>query len=155
MTKNSIEKFATTSAARQWRRRRLLSGDMCRNKSLQVLLVGLTCLLAATVGVVQANDNLRVAFQWKQVDFNYPSEALRRAALASGSFVPENVIPVGLEVYKSRLFLTLPRWRTGVPASLVYIDMNGNDGGRRNVFAKLVSAKSILVYLAKYRYLPS
>lgn len=99
-------------------------GGMCRNKSLQVLLlVVVGCLLPV---VVQANDNLRVAYQWKQMDFNYPSAAARANAIASGAFIPENVIPVGLEVYKTRLFMTLPRWKTGVPASLVYIDMAGN-----------------------------
>lgn len=59
------------------------------------------------------------------MDFNYPNAAARANAIASGAFIPENVIPVGLEVYKTRLFMTLPRWRTGVPASLVYIDMAG------------------------------
>lgn len=114
MTKNSIWKFATT-----------LRGGVWRNKSLHsqlliVLLLGISYFLTA-----QANDNLRVAYHWKQVDFNYPSEAARANAISSGSFIPENVIPVGLEVYKTRLFLTLPRWKTGVPASLVYIDMAG------------------------------
>lgn len=116
MTKNSIGKFATT----------LRGGNMCRNKSLHsqllILLVGSISLLLTAV---HANDNLRVAYHWKQVDFNYPSAAARANAISSGSFIPENVIPVGLEVYKTRLFLTLPRWKTGVPASLVYIDMAG------------------------------
>ncbi len=68
--------------------------------------------------MVQCNDNLRVAYQWKQIDWKYPSDETRAEAIANKSFVPENVIPVGLEVYQSRLFITLPRWKTGVPASL-------------------------------------
>lgn len=101
---------------------------MCRNKSrLQVLVVVLVAVFMASCLVTgaQANDNLRVAYQWKQMDFNYPSAAARANAIATGAFVPENVIPVGLEVYKTRLFMTLPRWKSGVPASLVYIDMAG------------------------------
>lgn len=89
-----------------------------------VLSVGLL-VVAAVISIVHGNDNLRTAFHWKQVDFKYPDEALRQLALSSRNYVPENVIPVGLEVYKNRLFLTLPRWKTGVPASLAYIDMNG------------------------------
>lgn len=114
----SIEKFATTI------------GGKCRNKSLQLLALLPLLLL---VPVVQANDNLRVAYQWKQVDFNYPNAAARANAIQSGAFVPENVIPVGLEVYKQRLFMTLPRWKTGVPASLVYIDMAGKHAVQINV----------------------
>lgn len=71
------------------------------------------------------NDNLRVAYEWKQIDFKFPSDEARSEAIANKSFIQENVIPVGLEVYQSRLFITLPRWKTGVPASLAYIDING------------------------------
>lgn len=70
------------------------------------------------------NDNLRVAYQWNQIDFEFPSEADRAEAIRSGDYVAENVIPVGLEVYKKRLFVTLPRWKTGIPASLAYININ-------------------------------
>ena len=115
-TKNLISKRATSLIGSKW----------CRNKSLQsVLLLLASVLLLLLAVVVDANDNLRVAYHWKQVDFNYPSASARASAISSGTFIPENVIPVGLEVYQNRLFLTLPRWKTGVPASLVYIDMSG------------------------------
>lgn len=81
-------------------------------------------LFALFVSVV-ANDNLRVAYQWKQIDFEYPNIEERQAAIANETFIQENVMPVGLEVYKNRLFITLPRWKKGVPASLAYIDLNG------------------------------
>lgn len=85
------------------------------------LLIGAILFLQQTL----ANDNLRVAYQWSQIDFEFPSEADRANAIASGDYRAENVIPVGLEVYKRRLFLTLPRWKTGIPASLAYINING------------------------------
>lgn len=74
---------------------------------------------------VECNDNLRVAYEWKQIDFNYPSEEQRQQAIDSKEFIAANVIPLGLEVYRSRLFVTLPRWKGGVPASLAYLDLNG------------------------------
>lgn len=76
---------------------------------------------------VTAHDNLKVAYQWKQIDFEYPNIEERQAAIASGNFIQENNLPVGIEVYRDRLFVTLPRWKKGVPASLAYIDLNGND----------------------------
>lgn len=82
-------------------------------------------LLALFVTSVVANDNLRVAYQWKQMDFEFPDIQERQAAITNLTFISENVIPVGLEVYKNRLFITLPRWKKGVPASLAYIDLNG------------------------------
>ncbi|XP_021711969.1 protein yellow-like [Aedes aegypti] len=85
------------------------------------LLIGVILFLRPAL----ANDNLRVAYQWSQIDFEFPSEAARSSAIASGDYIAENVIPVGLEVYKRRLFLTLPRWKAGIPASLAYINING------------------------------
>lgn len=82
-------------------------------------------LLALLATNVVANDNLRVAYQWKQMDFEFPNIDERQAAIANLTFISENVIPVGLEVYKNRLFITLPRWKKGVAASLAYIDLNG------------------------------
>lgn len=69
-------------------------------------------------------DNLRVAFEWKQVDFEYPSSEARQEAINNRDFVPENNLPLGLEVYGDRLFITLPRWKSGVAASLTYIKLS-------------------------------
>lgn len=75
--------------------------------------------------VIVSADHLKVEYQWKQIDFEYQSVDDRQAAISSGNFIQENVIPVGLEVHKNRLFITLPRWKKGVPASLAYIDLEG------------------------------
>lgn len=83
------------------------------------LLFALTCILNV------ADCRLHVKYEWKQIDFAYPSAEDRQNAIDNQTFVPENVIPVGLEVYDHRLFVTLPRWRNGVPASLAYINLNG------------------------------
>lgn len=90
-----------------------------------VLLLGMAFGMAM-VTLVASNDNLRVAYQWNQIDYEFPGGNDDRAeAIRSGAYVPQNVIPVGLEVYKKRLFLTLPRWKPGIPASLAYINING------------------------------
>lgn len=73
---------------------------------------------------IVAADHLKVEYQWKQIDFEYESVDRRQAAIQSMEFIQENVVPVGLEVYKNRLFVTLPRWKKGVPASLAYIDLD-------------------------------
>ena len=90
-------------------------------------LLSLLCVASFLLGQVVSNDNLKVAYQWKQVDYEFTDAAARKQAIESKEFIPENVIPVGLEVYKNRLFITLPRWKTGVPATLTYIDLNGKN----------------------------
>ncbi|KAJ6646949.1 Protein yellow [Pseudolycoriella hygida] len=89
-----------------------------------VVLTILTAVLHITH--IQCNDNLRVAYQWKEIDFEYRSARDREEAINSKSFIQGHVVPVGLEVYQTRLFITLPRWKSGVPASLAYIDITDN-----------------------------
>lgn len=80
-------------------------------------------MLTTAIAVVQCN--LQVLYQWKEIDFQYSTLDERRLAIDNQTFIPENVVPVGLEVYGNRLFITLPRWKNGVPASLAYINLNG------------------------------
>lgn len=95
--------------------------------SIRVLAVAVLLLLLCSSVVNGQQQRLRVAYEWRQIDFAYPSAELRAQAIADGSFVPANVIPVGVERAGDRLFVTLPRWKRGVPASLAYVDMNNGE----------------------------
>lgn len=59
------------------------------------------------------------------VDFDFPSPESRAWALDSGSYKQENNLPLGLEVFKDKLFVTVPRWKSGVPASLNFVPIGG------------------------------
>lgn len=74
-----------------------------------------------------AAKNLELKFQWKTIDFDFESAEKRQEAIRGRTFIPENVIPVGLDIYKDRLFLSLPRLKSGVPASLAYINLTEVD----------------------------
>lgn len=52
-------------------------------------------------------------FAWQKLDFSYPDERSRQLAIASGEYVPENALPVGIEIWRNKLFVTIPRWRNG------------------------------------------
>ncbi|XP_018561103.1 protein yellow [Anoplophora glabripennis] len=82
----------------------------------------LPVLLASTRGMVM--DNLKVAYQWKMLDYVYPTETERQEALQSRRFFPEHNIPTGLEVFEDRLFVAIPRLRRGVAASLAYLNIS-------------------------------
>lgn len=71
------------------------------------------------------NTKLRERFSWKMVDFDFPSEQARNEAIRSGEYVPENNLPLGLEAWKNKLFVTLPQWKGGTAATLTYIDLDG------------------------------
>ncbi|XP_072931763.1 uncharacterized protein [Epargyreus clarus] len=57
-------------------------------------------------------------YRWKQIDFDYPTTDDREAAINNGQFIQRNVIPLGIERWKNRVFVSTPRWKKGVPASL-------------------------------------
>ena len=42
--------------------------------------------------------NVRIFKQWRQMDFQFPSNAVRQQAINSGSYVPANVIPIDVAV---------------------------------------------------------
>lgn len=77
--------------------------------------------------VHDAVKNLELKFQWKTIDFTYDTAEDRQKAIEEQTFIPENVIPVGLDIYGNRLFLSLPRLRHGVPATLAYINLTEVD----------------------------
>lgn len=52
-------------------------------------------------------------FTWKTMDFAYPDERSRMLAIASGEYIAENSLPVGIEIWRNKLFVTVPRWRDG------------------------------------------
>lgn len=90
---------------------------------LAILLLG--CCACAVRSI---NDRLREVYSWRQVDFAFPDQATREAAVASGEYVPANNLPLGLEVWRDRLFVTVPRWKTGVVSSLNYVCLgSGNN----------------------------
>ncbi|KAJ8923289.1 hypothetical protein NQ315_001846 [Exocentrus adspersus] len=82
----------------------------------------LPVLIASTRCMVM--DNLHVAYQWRMLDFVYPSELSKQEALHSKAFFPEHNVPTGLEVFEDRLFVSIPRLKTGVAASLAYINIS-------------------------------
>lgn len=69
------------------------------------------CLLILSVLslalVVRAK--LEEKFHWKQLVFDWPSEEAEKAAIKSGEYVVENNLPLGLERWNNKLFITVPR----------------------------------------------
>ncbi|NP_001154989.1 yellow-b isoform X1 [Nasonia vitripennis] len=84
-----------------------------------MLVIGL--LFVATVSGAAAIDHLHVKYQWKQIDYDWPNEETKRLF---PKYKQEDNLPLGLEVAGDRLFITVPRWRQGVVASLNYIKIN-------------------------------
>ncbi|XP_063364137.1 protein yellow [Cydia amplana] len=88
--------------------------------------MGLRSLLLLSLACLASSDKLHLVFEWSQLDYQYASPEARQQAIASKTFIPENNIPMGVEVYEDRLFVTVPRWKYGVPSTLNYVNLKDN-----------------------------
>lgn len=71
------------------------------------------CLVAYGWTSVIATYKLQEHFEWNVLDFEYSSEGTRTQAVKTGRFIPENNLPVGMELWGDKLFVSVPRWKQG------------------------------------------
>jgi len=62
-----------------------------------------------------ALSSYETVFAWKQLDFSFPDQWNQSA------FISENNIIAGVKIHQDKMFLTVPRWRHGVPATLNFV----------------------------------
>lgn len=94
------------------------------SKSPRIISRGFLLLLA--LGLVNHSDGRKVfgqhfgraplleRYAWRVLDWAYPDEASRQQAIANREFIPENGLPVGIEIWRNKLFVSVPRWRDGM-----------------------------------------
>lgn len=71
--------------------------------------------------IVLATFKLQEHFEWNALDFEYPSEQARVQALKTGRYIPENNLPVGIELWGDKIFVTVPRWKQGMYIYTVHL----------------------------------
>ncbi|CRL03754.1 CLUMA_CG016415, isoform A [Clunio marinus] len=78
-------------------------------------------------------NDLVLVEQWNKLDFDFPTQELRDEAIAQGLFVAENAFPIDVDVDyadvidDTRIFVTIPRFSTGIPITLGYLTISNND----------------------------
>lgn len=70
-------------------------------------------VLLAIAGSARATYKLQERYNWNQLDFAFPSQTIKDQAIASGDYIPTNGLPVGVEHWGNKLFVSVPRWRDG------------------------------------------
>lgn len=84
-------------------------------------LLFLVCLTITT------GHTLNTVYSWKQVEFELPNDSIRNGYIASRDYIPENNMPLGLAVWHKRMFVTVPRWKKGVLATLNSFSIDDNE----------------------------
>lgn len=78
----------------------------------------LLLILATVVTVSLCHEPFQVIFQWNTIDVIWPSEELRQYAIRKREYIPANNFIAGIKYWKDKMYLTMPRWREGVPVTL-------------------------------------
>lgn len=69
----------------------------------------LLCLTLLIASVARSSQSLTEKFAWKELDFSWPSDEVKQAALRDGSYSQFNNLPLAFDVWKDKIFLTVPR----------------------------------------------
>lgn len=48
-------------------------------------------------------------FTWRELEFVWPTDDARHEALLNGKYVPSNNLPLAFDVWRDKIFLTVPR----------------------------------------------
>lgn len=75
---------------------------------LSTLLL-LSCFYGLTELMGISAARLEERFAWKQVEFDWPDSAAEQEAIANGQYIKEHNLPLGVERWQNKLFITVPR----------------------------------------------
>lgn len=89
---------------------------------IKLLLLSLSVLLIVKLST--AAFTINTVAQWNSFDFKFPSTTIEQNARNSGEYVPGNSLAIDVAVFnnceasRKKVFVTFPRFGTGVPFSL-------------------------------------
>lgn len=52
---------------------------------------------------------LEEKYTWQQLEYAWPSDVVKQQAIQSGRYKIEDNLPLGLDVWRDKLFITVPR----------------------------------------------
>ncbi|XP_077299265.1 protein yellow-like [Arctopsyche grandis] len=66
-------------------------------------------------------EQFRVIYEWNTLNFTWPSNEAYQTAVNTSQYVPKNVLVSGLKIFGDKMYVTVPRIKEGVPATLAWI----------------------------------
>lgn len=79
--------------------------------------------------------SLKSLGEWKELEYEFPSATDRQYTLISGEYVPGNGVPIDVDIDyradqgRSRVFVTIPRFTSGIPITLGILSGQHGPGG--------------------------
>jgi len=89
---------------------------------LPLLALLLDCF-GRSSGAEDPSSNFTLIFKWNVLDFEWPTKDSRSQYLNASQFVPQNCFIRDFKVWQKSVYVSLPRWKPGVPATLARFPM--------------------------------
>ncbi|XP_043599458.1 protein yellow-like [Bombus pyrosoma] len=96
-----------------------------------------SAFLLLLVTMTTCHEPFQVVFQWNTIDVIWPSEEKQNYAIEHGDYIPANNFIAGVKFWKGKMYLTVPRWKNGVPVTLGVTSataVNGNTAPKLEAF---------------------
>ncbi|XP_024225919.1 protein yellow-like [Bombus impatiens] len=96
-----------------------------------------SAFLLLLVTMTTCHEPFQVVFQWNTIDVIWPSEEKQNYATEHGDYIPANNFIAGVKFWKDKMYLTVPRWKSGVPVTLGVTSatvVNGNTAPKLEAF---------------------
>lgn len=77
-------------------------------------LLSIWCIVTTYIYITEAE----LVYEWDYVEYNWLSESMKEEYTNNESYILKNNIMAGIKVYDSRVFVTTPRLKLGVPSTL-------------------------------------
>ncbi|KAK0168152.1 hypothetical protein PV327_001980 [Microctonus hyperodae] len=76
----------------------------------------------------QNPDLVETLYEWKYIEYEWESDAQKQSAISSGDYEMSASVPIDVDIFESRVFVTIMRTK-GVPATLGVVTSESGDGG--------------------------
>ncbi|GLV33908.1 yellow-b [Carabus blaptoides fortunei] len=74
-----------------------------------------------SLGQTSTNEKFERLYDWNYINFTWPSVNEYSQAVNTGKYVPEHNAIVGVKFFNDRLYLALPKAKSGAPVTLAYV----------------------------------
>ncbi|OWF40693.1 protein yellow-like [Mizuhopecten yessoensis] len=94
------------------------------NSVMAVLLDNVSLFLLWTVYMHSVSNGQDIVYHWKSLDYSWPNSTVKQQYIADKQFIVENNVISGIKVLDGNVYVTVPRWKPGVPSTLNKIITN-------------------------------
>lgn len=89
-----------------------------------LVITMITATVCTNARLFEEGNGAQIMYQWTRLDYDWPNDLDRQNSIRNRSFIVQNNIITGIKVFHKRVYVSVPRWRQGVPSTLNEIVIN-------------------------------